>query len=183
MNFNPFPVLTSEYLILRKVEESDNYTILHLRSDKIINQYIKRPEHRQTKSITDALNFIKTQHKNLENNVSIVWGITLKDQSELIGTICLWNFSENKKVAEVGYDLKTEFHNKGIMTEALNLVLNFGFKQLKLQKIEAFTHFKNESSKRLLTKNGFILNPIRKDLDNDFNLIYENFKDTLNSEL
>lgn len=176
MTFTPFVELTSKRLSLRELKESDAKVILYLRSDAIVNQYIYRPEHRQTKSIDNAIKFIQTQQKNLENNVSIVWGITLKDQSELIGTICLWNFSENKKVAEVGYDLKTEFHNKGIMTEALNLVLNFGFNELKIQKIEAFTDCKNENSKRLLTKNGFMLNPSRKDVDNDSNLIYEIFK-------
>ncbi|WP_407557462.1 GNAT family N-acetyltransferase [Winogradskyella sp. 4-2091] len=124
---------------------------------------------------------MRTQHNNLEHSISIVWGITLKDKSELIGTICLWNFSVDKKVAEVGYDLNPKFHNKGIMTEALNLVLDFGFNQLKLQKIEAFTDTKNENSKRLLTKNGFILNPSRKDVDNESNLIYEIFDGIVNS--
>ena len=173
MNFHPFPIQTSKRLFLRNIKASDAETIFFLRSDKTVNQFIKRPKHRQTKSIEDAFSFIEKQHKNIENNVSIVWGITLKNDPQLIGTICLWNFSESRDVAEVGYDLNPEFHNKGIMSEALNMIIDFGFKELKLHKIEAFTDCKNESSKRLLTKNGFHLNASRKDTDNASNLIFE----------
>lgn len=173
MNFNPFPIKISKRLFLRSICASDAETILYLQSNQKVNQFIKRPEHRQTKSTEDALSFIEKQHKNIENNVSIVWGITLKNKPQLIGTICLWNFSKNRDIAEVGYDLNPEYHNKGIMSEALNMIIDYGFKELKLHKIEAFTDFKNESSKRLLTKNGFQLNALRKDIDNTSNLIFE----------
>ena len=173
MNFNPFPKLTSKRLNLRKIEESDTETILFLRSDETINKFIERPKHRQTKTKADALKFIKTQHINIRNNKLIAWGITIQNKPQIIGTICLWNFSENDTIAEVGYDLNPEFHNKGIMTEALNLIIDYGFKELKLNKIEAFTHFENESSKKLLTKNGFGFIEDRNDLDNTFNIIFE----------
>ena len=68
----------------------------------------------------------------------------------MIGTISLWKFSEDKKTAEVGYDLNPVFHNKGIMTEALNCVLKYGFTQLQLDKIEAYTHKENQASRKLL---------------------------------
>ena len=179
MNFKPFPIQTSKRLFLRNIEVSDAEAILYLRSDKTVNQFIKRPEHRQTKSIEDALNFIAKQLKNTENNVSIVWGITLKNEPQLIGTICLWNFSINRDIAEVGYDLNTDYHNKGIMSEALQKIIKFGFDELKLHKIEAFTDFKNESSKRLLIKNGFQLNATRKDSDNTSNVIFEIIKKSI----
>lgn len=69
----------------------------------------------------------------------------------------MWNFSKNKKTAEVGYDLDPEFQSKGIMSESLKMIIDFGLKKLKLDKIEAFTHAENESSKKLLEKNGFRL--------------------------
>jgi len=173
MTFSPFPVLQTERLLLRRIVKADNKTILFLRSDKTVNQFIERPENRKTKNITDALNFIKELDKNLQNNKSISWGITLKNNSNILGTICLWNFTENNKTAEVGYDLNPEFHHLGIMNEALKMVIGFGTKKLKITKIEAFTHGKNEPSKKLLEKNGFQLNKSRIDLDNASNLIYE----------
>jgi ribosomal-protein-alanine N-acetyltransferase len=59
------------------------------------------------------------------------------------------------------------------MTEAVELLLEYGFSKLKLQQIEAFTSFKNAPSIALLKKFDFKLNETRKDEDNDDNLIFE----------
>ncbi|CAM3065358.1 GNAT family N-acetyltransferase [Flavobacterium frigoris] len=173
MNFKSFPEIKSERLLLRKLKESDDAVILYLRSDETINQYIERPENRKTKTIEQALQFINEITDDYHNNKSVTWGIIYKNEPQLIGTICLWNISENNTLAEVGYALNPAFQNKGIMSEALNCVINFGFNELKLDKIEAFTHHKNESSKKILEKNGFTFMENRKDQDNDANSIYE----------
>ena len=140
MNIKTFPEIKTERLTLRKIEESDSHVILFLRSDKTINKFIDRPEDRRTKNISDAIKHIKKINEETENNKSISWGITLNNDPKIIGTICLWNFSENCKIAEVGYDLNPAFQRKGIMSEALNSVVNFGFIELSIDSIEAFTH-------------------------------------------
>ena len=173
MKFNPFPEIVTERLFLRQINESDSDVILFLRSDKTINKFIKRAESDKTKNRLDSLNFIKKINKGIENNNFISWGITLKEDSKIIGTICLWNFSKDKKQAEVGYDLSPLFQKKGIMSEALKNVIAFGFTDLRLTKIEAFTHKENESSKNLLEQNGFILMAEKKDKKNSSNLIFE----------
>ena len=91
----------------------------------------------------------------------------------MIGSISLWNFSEDKKTGEVGYDLSTKHHNTGVMSEALKCVLNYGFNTLQLDKIEAFTHRDNEPSKKLLIKHNFNLIEHRKDVGNLNNIIFE----------
>ena len=173
MKFKPFPEIKTERLFLRKIEELDCDVILFLRSDETINKFIERPENRKTKNKTDAIKFIKEINEAFEKNKSISWGITFKNSSKIIGTICLWNFSQNNKTAEVGYDLHPEFHGLGIMSEALNSIIDFGFNNLKLDKIEAFTHRENENSKNLLEKNEFVFNEYRKDLENNYNIIFE----------
>jgi [ribosomal protein S5]-alanine N-acetyltransferase len=127
MTFQPFPELSTERLILRELKESDHQLVLFLRSDKTVNAFIERPEDRQTKTTEDAIRFIKELHGYAKNNVSIAWGITLKEQPDIVGTICLWNFSDDRKTAEVGYDLHPNYQGLGIMTTALKLVLDYGF--------------------------------------------------------
>jgi len=173
MKFKIFPKIKTERLVLRKIEESDWDVILFLRSDKTVNKYIERPENRKTKNKEDAIKFIKARVEDIENFKSISWGITLKDNSKIIGTIDLWNFSNDYKTAEVGYGLNPKYHNKGIMSEALKEVVEFGFTKLNFEKIEAFTHKDNENSKKLLVKNGFHFMINRKDEDNTANRIYE----------
>ena len=109
MNFNPFPEIKTERLVLRKIEESDYAIILFLRTDKTVTKYIERPENRKTKNKTDAIKFIKEINEAFKNNESVSWGITLKNNPKIVGTICLWNFSADKKIAEIGYDLNPEF--------------------------------------------------------------------------
>lgn len=173
MTFNPFPELNSERLLLRQITLEDQHEILFLRSDKVVNKYIKRPENRKTKNIDDALKYIVRINVATKDNASIMWGISLKGSTKIIGTICLWNFSEDKKTGELGYDLNPRFHGKGIMREALGLLITFGFKKLNLDKIEAFTHAENEASKKLLIHQGFKYNKNRKDVDNATNVIFE----------
>jgi len=173
MKFKTFPEIKTERLFLRKIEELDCNAILFLRSDETVTKFIERPENRKTKNKADAIKFIKEINDAFEKNKSISWGITLKNNSKIIGSICLWNFSKNNKIAEVGYDLDPKFQGKGIMGEALKMIIGYGFEELKLDKIEAFTHKENKSSKRLLEKNGFYFIEERKDIDNESNIIFE----------
>lgn len=173
MNLTPFPEITTEKLLLRKISNIDAESILFLRSDKIVNQFIQRPPERQINTLDKALAHINKLNIQTENNQSITWGISLKDSTTVIGSICLWNFSNNNTVAEVGYDLHPDYHGKGIMSESLNSVIQFGFEKLQFQKIEAYTHLKNESSKMLLERNGFNLVENKFDEDNTSNIIFE----------
>ena len=173
MDIQTFPVIKTERLTLRKIEESDSDVILLLRSDKSINKFINRPENRRTKNISDSIKHIKKLNTDTKNNKSIAWGITLNENPKIIGTICLWNFSKDYKTAEVGYDLNPNFQKKGIMSESLNSVVNFGFTELSIDRIKAFTHIQNENSKKLLVKNGFSIIEDRKDDDDLSNVVFE----------
>jgi len=82
------------------------------------------------------------------------------------------NFSEDRKTAEVGYELLPNYHRKGIMSEALKAVLNFGFNELYLNEILAFTNKFNENSKSLLLKNNFTLEEGRVDEGFPDNLVF-----------
>lgn len=58
--------------------------------------------------------------------------------------------------AEIGYVLRNESDwGKGYMTEVLPQVLQYGFEQMKLNRIEAFVGPDSVASTRLLKNNGF----------------------------
>lgn len=173
MNFYPIPNLSSERISLSGISERDVDTIFFLRTDANVTKYIQRPANRQTKTSADALKFIGELKQYAINNVSLAWGIKIPENDTIIGTICLWNFSEEQRTAEVGYDLKPEFQGKGYMSEALKLVINFAFDTLKLEKIEAFTNRDNLASVTLLEAHKFICAKHRVDENNKANLIFE----------
>jgi [ribosomal protein S5]-alanine N-acetyltransferase len=161
--------LETERLYLKEIHEHHAEDILRIRSNEVINRFVQR---NSPKNNYDALEFILTIKKNVQNNQTFYWGISLKNQPNLIGTICLWNFSEERKVAEVGYELLPDYHRKGLMSEALKAVVDFGFNDLKLQEIVAITNKFNENSKGLLLKNNFILEKERKDEGFPDNLVF-----------
>ena len=162
-------MIETERLLLKEINESYVNDILKIRSDETINQYVQRVS---PKNNYDALQFILTIKERTKNNQTFYWGISLKDQSNLIGTICLWNLSEDRMVAEVGYELLPDYHRKGIMSEALKAVLDFAFNELHLQEIVAMTHKLNENSKGLLLKQGFVLKEGKKDEGFPENLVF-----------
>ena len=151
-NFTPFPVLKTERLALRQLVSSDDNEIFALRSDDNVNKYLGR---KPSKSIDDAKTFIQTINKNIQENNSIYWAITLNNNDKLIGTICLYDFSDDNLKAEIGYELLPDFQGKGIMQEAISKVIDFGIQQIGLNSIEAYTHSENQSSTRLLEKFNF----------------------------
>jgi len=123
-------------------------------------------------SLELAKQFILNRNKDISKNTIYYWGITLKNNHKLIGTICFWNLSDNKTYSEIGYDLVPEFQNKGIMNEVFKEVILFGIETLKLHKIEAFTQYKNESSIKLLLNNKFVLQKEKRDEGFPDNRIY-----------
>ncbi len=169
INFTSFKELKTERLLLRFLKSTDKREIFMLRSDPKINKYIDRP---QPINMEEALQFIKNRNHDLKENKSLYWAITLKDNPKLIGTICLWNFSEDIKTAELGYELFSAFQGKGMMNEAVKKVVETAFIKMGLGAIEAFTHKDNVKSRSLLLRNNFLPDLKRKDEDNFDNLIF-----------
>jgi ribosomal-protein-alanine N-acetyltransferase len=161
--------LETERLILKGINQNHTEDILKIRSNPEVNKFVKRVS---PKTNYDALQFILTIKEKVQDKQTVYWGISLKDQPNLVGTICLWNFSEDRKTAEVGYELLPEYHRHGIMSEALKAVLNFGFDELHLQEIVAITNRFNENSKGLLVKHDFILLEGKKDEGFPDNIIF-----------
>ncbi len=161
--------LETERLILKEINESHVEDILKIRSNEITNLYVKR---NSPKTNYDALEFILHIKREIQDRKVAFWGIAYKDSGNLIGTICLWNFSSDKTMAEVGYELLPDYHRKGIMFEALSVVLEYGLNTLGLQKIIAITSRFNENSKKLLLKHHFILEEGERDKHNPDNIVF-----------
>ena len=85
----------------------------------------------------------------------IYWGLAPKTNDRIIGTICLWNLSRKERCAEIGYELHPDFQGQGLMQEAVEVVLAYGFEEMKLKNIEAYLHKKNINSIRLLERSKF----------------------------
>jgi [ribosomal protein S5]-alanine N-acetyltransferase len=162
MNTAPFPILTTERLILRQLTINDHLDIFDLRSDPKINKFLNREI---CKTTEDAKHFINKINENIEKGGAYYWAISLNNSKQLVGTICLFDFSIEKNSCEIGYELMEKFQGQGIMYETVQKVIAFVFYTLKFKKIFAFTHYENQNSTNLLLKLNF-LKSIESDKEN-----------------
>jgi len=147
--FQTFPVLVTERLTLRKLSKNDAAAILQLRSDPEINKFLDR---KPSQTLEDALTFINII---IENDELFYWAITNTGEDKLIGIICLFDFSDDLKKCEIGYELLTEYQGQGIMVEAVKKVLEYIITTYEIKSIDAQTHKDNQSSTKLLQKLNF----------------------------
>jgi len=148
-------MLEGNKIKLRPLKFSDTESIEKYSQDRKITKYtfvIPPPF-----TIKQAQVFIKKTKKEKREGISYYFGIELMESRELIGMMNLVKIDRKNKNAEIGFWLAEEYQNKGLAKEALNLILDFGFKKLKLERIEARVFHKNQPAQKLLEKTGFKL--------------------------
>jgi len=154
INNSPFPELTTDRLLLRRVTKKDAPEIFFLRSDHTVLQHLGRDAATEIKQAED---FISKIEQAINDNESILWGIALKENPDkIIGTICFWQMQKEHYRAEIGYILHPEYWRKGIMKESIVKVLEYGFIKIGLHSVEARISPANIASAAVLEATGFV---------------------------
>ena len=153
VNFSPFPVIETERLTLREINDDDLPEIFYQRSDPQMMKYVDRAP---AKSLEDAAGFLGRLRAALLTNDGITWGITLRNAHKIIGNIGLWRIDKEHHRAELGYVLHPVHQSKGYASEAMKAVLHYGFNTMKLHSVEANVNPDNAASIKLLERAGFI---------------------------
>lgn len=146
MNFE-FKEITTERLLLRKLEIKDSGPLFNFHKDKGNFLDADLPVY---KAIEDVVLYIEKMNQGIIENKWYIWAIVSKDTSELMGSLTIWNLDKDLNKAEFGYALFPNFRGNGYMKEALLATIDYGFNILKLDSIEAYTKVDNQKSRRLL---------------------------------
>jgi len=153
INFIPFKNLETERLFLRRIDTIDVDAVLELRGNPQTMKYIPRP---LVKTKEDALEHIAMINEKIDNSTGINWVITLKDNPKLIGIIGHYRIQPENYRAEIGYMILPQYHGKGIATEAIKAVVEYGFEEMQLHSLEAIIDPENQASEKVLLKSGFV---------------------------
>jgi ribosomal-protein-alanine N-acetyltransferase len=148
-----YPRLETVHLVLRALRMEDAGFIFKEWSDPVVTYYMRDEEPLQTREqAEEMLRPLQTPEKMPGFKW---WGIELRAERQLIGTCgyCRWDKRHHR--AEIGYDLWPDYWGQGLMPEALQALLRFGFEEMDLNRAEATTHTENERSQRVLAKLGF----------------------------
>jgi len=152
ISFDPFPVLETPRLFLRRLVPPDAEVIFRLQQDPEVTRYIGRDP---DPNLEASLQRIEVIDANIRETNGITWGLVLKETGELIGTAGLWRWVKLHRFVEIGYQLASAYWGRGLMTEALRPILHFGFEVMGVHRIEANTDPANLASARVLEKVGF----------------------------
>ncbi len=147
-----FPILETKRLKLIEITHQHMEFIFSILSLEEVTKYYG------TDPFTlpaEATKLIDVHHKNFLEKRGIRWGIKLKENQKIIGTIGLNALQLNNKRAEIGYELHPKYWGNGFATEALMEVISFSFQQLELHRIGAVVYPENTVSLNLLKKIGF----------------------------
>jgi len=145
---NPFIVGDKIYLRAVDVDDVDNFVTWL--NDEEVRQYLSM-----------TLPFNKTREKEFVDGLykddnNIILGIVLKENNSLIGNIGLHKISSTHRNAELGIFIGDKRQwSKGYGTEAMKLVINYGFDQLNLHRIYLTVFDFNVRAMKTYEKVGF----------------------------
>lgn len=144
--------LRCERLILRPLRGSDAADLFAIFSDARVTRYLSKPP---WTDIGSAHERIARDIESMSAGKYACFGIEEASGGRLIGECSLFNLVPQCRRAELGYTLAYEAWGKGYINEALVALLEFGFAQLDLNRVEADIDPRNLASAKTLERLGF----------------------------
>ena len=151
--FQHTPVIRTQRLHLRKLTMKDAGDIFEYSKDPLVAEHVLWDAHR---SVSESKGYIRYMMRKYRYGEPSSWGIVWDAEEKVIGTIgFMWIQPENA-AAEVGYSLARRFWNRGLMTEALQALIRYGFEEMHLNRIEAIHETDNPASGAVMRKCGML---------------------------
>ena len=140
--FKSFPELSTSRLELKEVTEND--------LERLIEFAISDPEIEDRRQA--CISIIERTSKMFKNREALNWGLYI--DNVLLGT-CGYYRGFSDDTGEIGYVMHPDSRRKGYMKEAALEIIRFGFEDLGLKRIVAYTDPGNEISINLLKTLNF----------------------------
>ena len=148
-----FPRLSAGTFVLREIAPSDAADWHRYLSDDRVYEHTSTP----IMSLAEVEGLIGMLAERFRRKRQVRWALTEPDSGKMIGDLGFNAFWTRDSRADMGYGLAPEYWRRGLMTEALSTIIDYGFSHLGLNKIEATVNVNNSRSSGLLRKIGFQL--------------------------
>jgi ribosomal-protein-alanine N-acetyltransferase len=148
-----FPVLHTAHLTLRRIEPADAQDFFAIHADPESMRYWSGSA---WPDVAQALRVMATDEEGARAGTSFRFGIVEQGSSTVIGCCSLFRIDRTNGRAEIGYILRRSHHGRGIMFEALGVVIEHAFDAMDLRRLEADIDPRNTPSARLLERLGFV---------------------------
>ncbi|MCB0508739.1 MAG: GNAT family protein [Chitinophagales bacterium] len=142
LNLQPYQVL---YAL-------DFFTLIRKNENRLVEYFPKTLEATQT--LNDTKDCIQEKIFDWNKKKSFAFMIFLKEDNSLIGHINIKDIDWKKRSAELSYFIDETHENQGLMSEAIQCLLQLCFKILKLENVTAQIVNDNTTSIKVAQKNG-----------------------------
>jgi len=148
---------TANGIYVRLLHPDDAEALLHIRLESREANQRYEPQYPESFfTMASQLDLLYRRQQEAAEDRGYLFGIFLKAQDELIGTISISHIVRGVgQFAELGYSLSAAHQGHGYMTAGVRLVLTYSFRSLGLHRIQAGIIPGNTSSQRVLEKCGF----------------------------
>lgn len=148
------PVLVTQRLLLRELRPADAATVAQGAGDPRVARFLIEVPSPYPASL--ARRWIQGRIAWWELGRGVTLAIARREAPDaLLGTVSLRRHARDRR-AELGYWLAADAHGHGYATEAVTAAVDFGFRQLALQRIYAQVFVGNDASMRVLEKLGMV---------------------------
>lgn len=120
-------------------------------SDPEVTKYLTWPAHGNV-GVSEMVLSDWVSHYGEENYYQ--WAIVLKALGEPIGSIAAVQVNDRAELVEIGYCMGKNWWHRGLMTEAMNAVLGFFFREVGANRVEARHDPRNPHSGGVMRKCG-----------------------------
>ena len=151
LKFCDNPKLETERLILRKIQEDDAEDVFGYAKNPEVAKYTTWEAHKSLKDTKIYINWVIGRYKNDETGD---WVIQLKETGKIIGSLGFAQLDLHNSCGSIGYALGKEYWGRGIATEAVKRLIQFGFEEMELNRIDAVHIPENEASGKVMQKSG-----------------------------
>jgi RimJ/RimL family protein N-acetyltransferase len=145
-------VLATDRLTLRWLDERDTAAQFAIYSDPEVTRYWSSGPWTELAQAEDSMASTLAGYRD---NSALRFGVVLHGTEEVIGNVTLHRLSDQNRRCELGYALASAHWGKGYAHEAVHAALDYGFRQLDLNRIEADIDPRNAASARVLERLGF----------------------------
>ena len=146
--------IETDRLVLRKFEYNDAQNMLdYWVSDPNVQFLYSEPVYTTHNEVKKLLDEYISSYENIDY---YRWAIIEKDSVSCIGQIAFFLIDTNNHFGEIEYCIGTAFQKRGYGTEAVEGILNFGFNQISLHKVQVCHKENNLASKALIKKCKFV---------------------------
>ena len=149
--FRDPPEITTSRLLLRRLKTTDYRDMYEYACDPNVTRFLTWQPHPNPAWTMRYLAYVATRYRAGE---FFDWAVVLRENQKMIGTCGFTSFSYEHNSAEIGYVLNPSYWGQGIAPEAVQAVMDVGFRVLNLHRIEAKFILGNERSRRVMEKAG-----------------------------